>query len=335
MSHVEPKTQSAESQRHPAQNKWGCVSALAAAWVAAALYAAAIANTGGSTAGLGILYVPWIAAVAAFPAFGFGVSLCQVTAWYRSVPSVRGQFPNGAWSYCLLFGGSVAAYVVYGIILTCRVQWARQMSTESIDRLDVAWLNTFVLAALAVNPHTSPEFLDRVSRQELYALYQPLWSVWPVQPDNRWGLSVMRLIARRQDCLPETFRRLASSKHASELEYDVLSNPSTPPELLRGVLTAATRGGRLDLAMHFLAGNEAIPQDLADEVAAKGEPYHRELLAGNEGISESTMGRLALDVEPRVRDALLRNPKCPDGIMLRLKGQDATKAEQRDAADSR
>ena len=145
----------------------------------------------------------------------------------------------------------------------------------------------------------------------------------------------MRLIARREDCLPETFRRLASSKHASELEYDLLSNPSTPPELLRGVLMAATRGGRLDLAMHFLAGNEAIPQDLADEVAAKGEPYHRELLAGNEGISESTMGRLALDVEPRVRDALLRNPKCPDGIMLRLKGQDATKAEQRDAADSR
>ncbi len=337
MNLLEPKPETAEGRSHPSQNKWGCVSAIAAAWFTTAVSVVAISRTGGSTAGFGFLYVPWVAGIAAITFFAFGKSLCQVVAWYRSGTKNPKLFPRDDWACCVTIGGLVAAFVGHGILLTVRVHWARHMAAEQIDRLDIAWLNKFVLAALVVNPQSSPDFLDRVSRLDNAALYSPMWSVWPVQPDNRWGLSVMRLVARRTDCLPQTFRRLSEGKRASQLTDDVLGNKAAPPDVLREMFNAAKSRGSIEarLAMHYLATNPAITQDLAEEIAISPDSYVRELLAGNPGIPESVAEALASDEEARVREALADNPSCPSRIKTRLRRKDTPNTEPSNAADSR
>lgn len=257
----------------------------------------------GSTAAIGFLLVPFIAAAAMALAGVWGLALG--TVWY----ALRGtkQYYRAvlllAWVVMLSLPGVAGWKVWEGFALERAVADTRAMSAADLDRaLDQSfWRDSrFFIGALAQNIAATPALLDRIAKLPNADLGEPLGSLWNVQGDNRKSISALRLVARHPNVSAATLEYLAALPRAQELAVlsDVLRNAKTPPAIMMRHVDSIDELLQADLAL-----NPNLPQAVMDRLARSPNRYVRMNLTWNEATPVSVLEALAQDAD----DIVVRN----------------------------
>ena len=208
--------------------------------VVSAVLLAAILRSTSSTAGIGILFIPFQVAPLALPFFIFGYCLPDLVKWIKGKSaelSISAKLHAVVAVSTATFGIS---YLVYGIIFTIAVNDVRTMDESGIDKFLESSMfrsNKFALGALAQNPNVSAAVLDKIARLQWPELHDKMGSVWPVMDGNGKGLAVMRLVVRSPNVSQSTIEYLASTSQIDYVLSDIAVNPKTSIETLRRLET--------------------------------------------------------------------------------------------------
>ena len=215
--------------------RWALWAGIVGALATAALGAKMILSHGSSTAGLGFIFLPLVAAAAAVPVGIWGAALGHVALHLRG----RASEPRLVFWAALFAAGSlpgvIAAEIWHGKSLEHAVAETRTMGERELERaLEESRFarDKYFLGALAGHPAASPVLLDKIAILEDPALYEAMWSLWDVMGENRKGIAVMRLVARHRHASAATLERLEARPQAQELITEILANPNTPPQVL-------------------------------------------------------------------------------------------------------
>ena len=194
-----------------AEARWALWAGIVGAIATAALSARMILSHGSSSAGLGFVLVPFVAAAAAVPIGIWGAALGHV------VEHLRGRAPEprivlwAALAAAASLPAVVASEVWHGKSLEAALVEVRRMDSHGLERaFDESALrrDKYFLGALAEHPAASAPLLERIASLEDPALYEPMWSLWDVMGENRKGLPVMRLVAAHPNASRATVARL-------------------------------------------------------------------------------------------------------------------------------
>jgi hypothetical protein len=251
--------------------RWALWSGIAGALALAALSTKMILSHGSSTAGLGFIFVPLVAAAAAVPVAIWGAALGHVVEHLRG----RAAEPKVVLWVALVAAASLPATLAYevwnGNALETAVAETRGMGER---RLEQAFEESrfrrdkYFLGALAEHPRAGAQLLDRLASLEDPALFEPMWSLWDVMGQNRKGIAVMRLVARHPNTPGATLARLEAHPQAQELITEILANPGTPQEVL-----AKHYGDEHYRAKWGLARNPNTPREVLERLAKDPDPY--------------------------------------------------------------
>jgi hypothetical protein len=289
--------------------RWALWAGIVGAVATAALGARMILSHGGSTAGLGFVFLPLVAAAAAVPIGIWGAALGHVVLHLRG----RASEPRLVFWAALVAAGSVpgviAAELWHGKSLERAVAATRGMSERELERaLEESHFarDKYYLGALAGNAAASPVLLDRIASLEDPALYEAMWSLWDVMGENRKGLAVMRLVARHPNTPGTTLARLEAHPQAPELITEILANPNTPAHVLAKHFDDTHYRAEWGLAM-----NPNTPPKVMERLARSENRYARlNLVLYNKATPRELVERLAQDpdsfVAERARERLKR-----------------------------
>jgi len=215
--------------------RWALWAGAAAAVAVAVLGTMMILSHGSSTAGLGFIFLPLVAAAAAVPVAIWGAALGHVVLHARG----RAAEPKIVFWVALVAAASLPATVAYevwkGKSLESAVGETRRMDARQLERAfaESPWRrDKFLLGALAGNGAAGPALLERIASLEEPALFDAMWSLWDVMGENRKGLAVMRLVARHGNAPAGALERLEAHPQAEELMTEILANPNTPQPVL-------------------------------------------------------------------------------------------------------
>jgi hypothetical protein len=218
----------------------GIVGALATA----ALGSRMIFSHGSSTAPLGFIFLPFVAAAAAVPIGLWGAALGHVVAHLRG----RAAEPKVVFWVALVAAASLPSVLVYEVVRGKRLEAAvaetRAMSARELERaFDEARFrrDKYFLGALAEHPAADAVLLERIAALEDPELYEVMWSLWDVMGENRKGLAVMRLVARHRNASGATLARLEAHPESGKLITEVLANPNTPVAVLKRLAGSENR----------------------------------------------------------------------------------------------
>jgi hypothetical protein len=191
--------------------RWALWAGIVGALLTAALGAKMILSQGGSSAGLGFVFLPLVAAAAAVPVGIWGAALGHVVLHLRG----RATEPRLLFWAALFAAGSlpgvIAAEIWHGASLEREVAATRAMSERELERaFDESRFarDKYYLGALAAHPAASPALLQKIAALEDPRLYEPMWSLWDVMGENRKGLAVMQLVALNPKTPPHVRERL-------------------------------------------------------------------------------------------------------------------------------
>jgi hypothetical protein len=191
--------------------RWALWAGIVGALATAALSTKMILSHGSSTAGLGFIFLPLVAAAAAVPVAIWGAALGHVVLHLRG----RAAEPRILLWVALVAAASLPATVAYeiwsGKSLESAVHETRGMNSRELERAfdESPWRrDKYFLGALAEHRAASPLLLERIASLEEPRLYEPMGSLWDVMGENRKGLAVMRLVARHPNTPPATRARL-------------------------------------------------------------------------------------------------------------------------------
>jgi hypothetical protein len=282
---------------------WALWAGIAGALAAAALSVKGILSSGSSTAALGFLAVPFIAAVAAVLTGIWGAALGHVMLHLRGrVHSLRpvliAAFLAAA-SLPLAIGYEVGR----GVSLERAVREARSMSASQLEESFAAspWRrNRFFLGILASHESASSSLLARIAGLDDEELYERMGSLWDVMGENRKGLAVMRLVARNPKTPAAALQKLEAGPHAEKLITELLANPNTPAPVL-----AKHAADTNYLAEWGLALNPNTPLAVMERLSRSSDLYSRMNLTYNKATPHEILERLARDPDPD----LARNAK--------------------------
>jgi hypothetical protein len=200
--------------RERPEARWAFWAGIAGLMAAGALQVKAIFASPSSTAALGFILVPLIAALAAAAAGIWGLALGHVVE--RARGAVGG--PAVLLAAALVVAAAVPAAVGYevwrGLRLERAVAEALEMDGGQLEQAfsTSPWRrDRFFLGALAQNAAASAPLLDRIASIDDPRLFEPLASLWNVLGANRKGLSVMRLVAQHPNAGSATLERLTQS----------------------------------------------------------------------------------------------------------------------------
>jgi hypothetical protein len=161
-----------------------------------------ILSHGSSTAGLGFIFLPLVAAAAAVPVGIWGAALGHVVLHLRG----RAAEPRILFWVALVAAASLPLTVGYevwrGRSLEHAIAEARRMDGPALERaFDESGFrrDKYFLGALAGNPAAGAGLLERIASLEDRALFEPMWSLWDVMGENRKGISVMQLVVHHQN----------------------------------------------------------------------------------------------------------------------------------------
>jgi len=188
-----------------------------------------------STAAIGFLFIPFIAAAAMVIAGVWGLALGCV--WY-AVRGTRQYFRAVlllAWVLAVA-GPAAAGWEVWrGLGLERAVAQVRALDAAGLERslVESPWRDDrYYLGAIAQNKAANEALLARIARLPDPELYERMGSLWDVMGANRKGLAVMRLVAAHPNTSAATLEHLASRPQAEYVLHDVLRNPKTPMRVL-------------------------------------------------------------------------------------------------------
>ena len=201
--------------------RWALWTGIAGALATAVLSTRMILSHGDSSAGLGFIFLPLVAAAAAVPIGIWGAALGHV------VLHLRGLAPEPKIVFWVALGAAASLPVAVGHeiwkgqSLERAVAEVRRMNVAEVERAfdESPWRrDKYFLAALAQHRAASPALLERIASLQDPELFEPMWSLWDVMGENRKGLAVMRLVARHPNASRATLERLEAHPQARELK---------------------------------------------------------------------------------------------------------------------
>jgi hypothetical protein len=194
------------------ETRWALWAGIAGALAAAAVATKGILASASSTAAIGFIFVPLVAAAVAIPVGIWGAALGHVVLRLRG--AVEG--PRALFIAALVAAAALPAVVGYevsrGFALERAVHQALGMDPAGLEQSfdESPWRrNKYFLAILADHENASGGLLARIAGLEDGELYEPLGTLWDVMGRNRKGLAVMRLVALNPNTPRETLERLA------------------------------------------------------------------------------------------------------------------------------
>ncbi len=279
------------------ESRFAVVTGVIGGLSATAISVKGILGSASSTAAIGFLLVPFIAAAAMALAGVWGLALG--TVWY-SLRGAKRYFRAVllmAWVVALSIPGVAGWKVWEGFALERAVAATRAMSAADLERAieQSSWRdNRFYVGALAQNKAAAPALLDRIAKLPIADLTEPLGSLWDVQGDNRKGLSALRLVARHPNVSPATLEYLAGMPRAQELAVlsDVLRNARTPMAIVMRHVDSADELLQADLAL-----NPNLPPAVMERLARSPNLYVRMNLTWNEATPAGLLEALARDAD--------------------------------------
>lgn len=277
--------------------RWALWTGVAGALATAALSVKMILSHGSSTAALGFIFVPLIAAAAAVPLGIWGAALGHVVAHLRG----RAAEPKIVFWVALVAAASLplaaCTEIWKGLSLERAVAEARTMGPGGLERAfdESLWRgNKYFLGALAGHPAAPPVLLERIAALEDPPLYESMWSLWDVMGENRKGLAVMRVLARNRNAPPAALERLAAHPQAQELIVEILSNPNTPQAVMARHYDDTHYRAEWGLAM-----NPNTPPAVMERLARGNNPHARQFLVlSNPGTPRAILEIIAADADP-------------------------------------
>ena len=281
--------------------RWALAAGIAGGLAAAGLAVKGIFASASSTAAIGFIFVPLIAAAAAVPAAVWGLALGCVWLHLRGA---RRYFPAllaMAWLIALAVPAAIGREVWRGLELQAAVREVQPMDAAQLDAAfeRSRWnRDRFFLGAIAGNPAAGAGLLERIAQLPDPALYERMGSLWDVMGENRKGLAVMRLVASHPNVEPATLERLAAAPDADHVLHDVLRNPKTPISVLQRHFHSASY-----LVEWGLALNPNTPPPVMERLSRSVNLYTRMNLTYNEATPPEILERLAKDPD----DLLARN----------------------------
>lgn len=291
-----------ELSRRP-EARWAFWAGVAGALAIAALSIKSIHSSGSSTAAIGYVYLPFVAALGAIPVGIWGAALGHV------VLSLRGavQGPRLIFAAAVVAAAALplaAAYEVWrGLSLQNAVREAHAMDVAQLEHAfeHSEWnRDKFFLGAIAQNKAARAGLLARIAGLEDPALYEPMGSLWDVMGENRKGLALMRLVARHPNTEGETLAKLAARPRNDYVLHEVLANPRTPLASLEPHFDSTEY-----LVEWGLALNPRTPQRVLERLARSPNLYTRMNLTYNPATPREFLERLAQDPDP----SLARNAR--------------------------
>jgi hypothetical protein len=290
--------------------RWALWTGVAGALATAALSTKMILSHGSSTAGLGFIFLPLVAAAAAVPIGIWGAALGHVVLHLRG----RAPEPKIVFWVALVAAASLPIAVGYeiwkGRSLERAVAEVRTMNAAQAQRAfeESPWRrDKYFLAALAEHRAASAVLLERIASVENPDLFEPMWSLWNVMGENRKGLAVMRLVARHPNASGATLARLEAHPQSQELITEILANPNTPQPVLAKHYDDMHYRAEWGLAM-----NPKTPPAVMERLARSENRYARlNLVLYNKATPRELVERLAKDPDPFVAERARERLKRP------------------------
>jgi len=287
---------------------WALWSGIAGGIAAALLSVLSIMNSGGSTAAIGFLFVPFIAIVAMLATGLWGLAAGCVWLSLRGARQYAPLMLLAAWALALS-GPAVVGWEIWrGLALERAVQEVRSLDARALDAAfeRSPWhRDKFYLGALVQREDASTALLDRIAALDDPDLYEPMGSLWDVMGENRKGIAVMRLLANHRNARGVTLARLANGPHADALRHELARNPNTPLPVLARWFNSTDY-----LVEWGLALNPNTPPAVMERLSRSANPYTRFNLALNAAVPAEILERLAKDPDEllarNARQTLLR-----------------------------
>lgn len=262
-----------------------------------------------STAPIGQLFVPFFGAMLAVPGAAFGGAFGYALAGWKN--GRRFREPGMAVAAVVML--AVTGWAGWGLgsawLIGGQVRRVETLSEPELGRvLESGWFgrNPYVLAAIALNPGTSEETLDRITRMSDPGLYEPLGSFFDdVAGKNRRGLSVMRLVAVNPVTRADSLERLAAGS-----DVYLLSDLARSPKLSDATIERLA-GSSEQLILWGVALNQRTPPDVLDRLSGSEDSHVRLNVALNRATPPEILRRLWNDPDELVRREALRAATAP------------------------
>ncbi len=283
--------------------RWALWCGVAGALVTAALSVKGIFSSASSTAALGFIVLPLVAALGAIPVAAWGAALGHLVLRWRG--TVQG--PRMVLVAALVVTAALPAMVAYEILRGLRLEAAvREVQGMDVARLQRAFdespfrRDRYYLGALAQNPAAGAGLLAGIAALRDPELFEPMGSLWDVMGSNRKGLAVMRLVARHPGTDAATLEKLATDPDAQQVVHELAANPNTPMPVLERWFDSTDY-----LVEWGLALNPKTPPRVMERLASSTNPYTRMNLTYNGATPRGILERLARDPD----EILARNAK--------------------------
>ncbi|HEX6628280.1 MAG TPA: hypothetical protein VF105_10005 [Gemmatimonadaceae bacterium] len=234
---------------------FGIASALTLAW--------SITQSRGSTAGIGFLFLPLVAAVAGFLALAFG----------RWRSSDNAPLKVIAW-VCLT---GALFLVIVNVVQGTRTKDQNQIRDDQQEKFtaEISHDREEIAAALQANPGRQRIWLDsaihaNITDRAFLLAALPNDSVSPDVLDtlaNGRDLGVTLEAVRNPNTRPETLARVYRTASYPDYFFQALAaHRNTPPEILRELYTRPRTITGLDI---WFAGNPSTPKPILADIARK------------------------------------------------------------------
>ena len=283
--------------------RWALWCGVAGALVTAALSVKGIFASGSSTAALGFITLPLVAALGAIPVAAWGAALGHVVLRWRGTVQSPRMVLVAALAVAAALPIVVAMEIDHGLRLEAAVREVKGMDVAQLGR---AFENSpfkrdrYYLGALAQEPEAHAAVLGAIAALSDPELYEPMGSLWDVMGSNRKGLAVMRLVARHPNTDPATLAKLAAGPNAHSVVHELAANPRTPMAVLERWFDST------DYLIEWgLALNPQTPRRVMERLATSANLYTRMNLTYNKATPREILDRLAADTD----ESVARNAK--------------------------
>jgi|CXWL01.1.fsa_nt_gi hypothetical protein len=284
--------------------RWAFWCGVAGALATAALSVKGIFSSGSSTAALGFITLPLVAALGAIPVAAWGAALGHVVLRWRGKVQSPPMVLVAALAVAASLPAAVATEISRGLRLEAAVREVRDMDVAHLGRAfeeSPFRQDRYFLGAIAQNPAAQGDVLGRIAALRAPELYEPMGSLWDVMGGNRKGLAVIRLVARHPNTDAATLARLAAEPNAQVAAHELAANPRTPMPVLERWFNSTDY-----LVEWGLALNPNTPQRVMARLAASDNLYARMNLTYNKSTPREILERLARDPDETVaRNAAL------------------------------
>lgn len=273
--------------------RWALWCGVLGALATAALSVKGIFSSASSTAALGFIALPLVAALGAIPVAAWGAALGHVVLRWRGKVQSPPMVLVAALAVAAALPVAAGLEIARGLRLESAVRAVRDMDVAQLGRAfsDSPFRHDrYFLGAIAQHPAAGGDVLARIAALRDPELYEPMGSLWDVMGDNRKGLAVIRLVARHPNTDAATLARLAAEPNAQAAIHELAANPRTPMPVLERWFNSTDY-----LVEWGLALNPNTPQRVMARLAAGDNLYARVNLTHNKATPREILERLARD----------------------------------------